>query len=392
MNLLKNKLFLLSPIIVLAVVLIFGLTLAPSVKPTPKDLPVAFVNEDKGIDIPNQGKLNMGDKMAAMIEEKTPKESPVKWIEVDSEEEVKRGLDNQEYYAALIIPKDFSAKQASLQTPMPSSPEVHIFINQGMNTMASNVAGQVLNGIVDTINQHVRTQLLERYEKQGGTITTAQASLLVSPITKTATNVNEIGPNSMNGNAPVSLFQPLWMASIAGSVILFLTVNKLPFAGRKEAVTARFIQVLAGIVLALVAGFGLTWIVDLLGVDIPPFTDIALFLTLAFFSFFLMISAVLSWLGIRGIPLFILILFFGAPLLAMAPEFMSPFYRDWVYSWLPMRFMVEGLRELMFFGNGLSWNTPTAVLISIGAVSLVVLGASSFKPSKEKDAASQVEI
>lgn len=392
MKLLKSKFILLSPIIVLAVVLIFGLTLAPSVKPTPKDLSVAFVNEDEGVDIPNQGILNMGDKMADMIEEKTPKDSPVKWVAVDSEEEVKRGLDNQKYYAALVIPKNFSAKQASLQTPNPSSPEVHILINQGMNTMASNVTGQILNSIVDTINQQVRTQLVEGFEKQGGTITTTQASLLVSPITKTVTNVNEVGTNSMNGNAPVSLFQPLWMASIAGSVILFLTVNKLPTASRKEAVTVRFIQVLAGIVLALVAGFGLTWIVNVLGVDIPNFTDIALFLTLAFFSFFLMISAVLSWLGIRGIPLFVLILFFGAPLLAMAPEFMSPFYRDWVYSWLPMRFMVEGLRELMFFGKGLSWNTPTTVLVSIGAVSLVVLGASSFKPSKEKDAVSQVEI
>ncbi len=392
MKLLKNKFVLLSPIIVLAVVLIFGLTLAPSVKPTPKNLPVAFVNEDEGVDIPNQGKLNMGDKMADMIKEKAPKESPVKWIEVDSEEKVKRGLDNQEYYAALVIPKDFSAKQASLRTPMPSSPEVHILINQGMNTLASNVAGQVLNGVVDTINQQVRTQLLAGFEKQGGTITATQASLLVSPIIKTVTNVNEIGTNSMNGNAPVSLFQPLWMASIAGSVVLFFMVNKLSIANRKEDVTTRFIQVLMGIVLALVAGFGLTWIVNLLGVDIPQFTDIALFLSLAFFSFFLMISAVLSWLGMRGIPLFILILFFGAPLLAMAPEFMSPFYRDWVYSWLPMRFMVEGLRELMFFGKSLNWNTPTAVLIGIGAVSLVVLIASALKTSREKDAASQVEI
>lgn len=392
MKSLKNKLFLLSPIIVLAVVMIFGLTLAPSVKPTPKGLPVAFVNEDEGVNIPNQGKLNTGDKLAGMIEEKTPKESPVKWVAVNSEEEVKRGLDHQEYYAALVISKNFSAKQMSLQSPNPSSPELHILINQGMNTVASNVAGQVLNSVVDTINQQVRTQVIEGLEKQGGTLTTAQASLLVSPITKTVTNVNAIGPNSMNGNAPVSLFQPLWMASIAGSVVLFFTVNKLPFTSRQASVITRFIQVLAGIALALVAGFGLTWIVDLLGVDIPNFADIALFLALAFFSFFLMISAVLSWLGIRGIPLFILILFFGAPLLAMAPEFMSPFYRNWVYSWLPMRFMVEGLRELMFFGKGLNWNTPTAALVGIGAVSLVVLVASAFKKSKEKSLAVQVEV
>ncbi len=389
MKMLKNKLFLLSPIIILAVVLIFGLTLAPSVKPVPKDLPVTIVNKDAGVDVPGQGMMRMGDKIAGMIGENAPAESPVKWITAGSEEEVMRGLNNQEYYAALIIPEDFSEKQVSLQTPMPSSPEMSILINQGMNPLAANVTSQVLNGVVDQINQNLRTQLLEGFEKQEGTLTASQASLLVSPITKTVTNVNEIGDNHMNGNAPVSLFQPLWMASIAGAVILFFVINKLSITSRNEAIGARFIQVLAGMVLALFAGFGLAWIVELLGVDIPQFTDTALFLSIAFFSFFAMISAVLSWLGIRGIPIFVLILFFGAPLLAMAPEFMSSFYRDWVYSWLPMRFMVEGLRELFFFGKGLNWNSPTIVLASIGAVSLVVLIASVFKPSKNRDVSAQ---
>ena len=74
-------------------------------------------------------------------------------------EAVKKGLDNQKYYAALVIPKDFSAKQASLRTPAPSSPEVQIFINQGMNTAASTMAGQILNGVVDNMNNNVRTTI-----------------------------------------------------------------------------------------------------------------------------------------------------------------------------------------------------------------------------------------
>ncbi len=55
----------------------------------------------------------------------------MKWVEVKSKEAVQKGLNNQEYYAALVIPKEFSTKQASLRTPQPSSPEVEIFINQG---------------------------------------------------------------------------------------------------------------------------------------------------------------------------------------------------------------------------------------------------------------------
>jgi hypothetical protein len=77
-------------------------------------------------------------------------------------------------------------------------------------------------------------------------------------------------------------------------------------------------------------------------------------------------------LGIRGIAVFallLLLLLFGAPLLPMAPEMMPLFYRDWVYPWLPMRFMVEGLRELFFFGKGLTWGSPVSTLVWISEYS-----------------------
>ncbi len=118
----------------------------------------------------------------------------------------------------------------------------------------------------------------------------------------------------------------------------------------------------------------------------------AWFLSIAYFSFFLMISAVLSWLGLKGLPVFVIILFFGAPLLSMAPELMSTFYNNWIYSWLPMRFMVDGLRELFFFDKGLSWNHPTAVLVGIGIGSLTVLLASGLKPGTKKEAESQTSM
>lgn len=392
MSLFKNKLVILSPVIVLIVVLIFGLTLVPSVKPTPKNVPIAFVNEDQGVEIPNQGHLNMGKTISEMIQAKTEKESPIKFIFIKSNEEVRKGLNNREYYGAIVIPKDFSQKQASLMGPSPTSPEIKIMVNQGMNTIASTMVTTALNGMVDNINNNVRAQLLAGFEKQGGTVTTKQAAALVSPITKKVTNVNEVGTASMNGNAPVSLFQPLWMASIAGAAIIFLMVSKLPFANRKEKLAVHVAQILMGAVIALVAGFGLTWMAETIGVHIPKFVVIALFLSMTCFSFFLMISAVLSWTGIKGIPIFVLILFFGAPLLAMAPEFMSSFYRDWIHSWLPMGFMVDGLRELFFFGKGISWNHPTSVLVWIGLVSMVVIFASVAKPGVKKEIEKQIDL
>ncbi|MCR8868412.1 phage infection protein [Bacillus sp. AFS026049] len=385
---LKNKLLLLSPIIALAVIFIFSLTLFPSVQPQPKNLPIAIVNEDEGMEIANQPKVNMGKSIVNMIQKSSQTEegNAVNWVEVKSIEAVQKGLDNKKYYASLVIPKDFSAKQASLRTPRPSSPEVEIWINQGMNTAASTMAGQILNGVVDNMNDNVRKQLLDGFEQQGATLTAKQAASLATPITKKVTNVNEIGTNSANGNAPVSLFQPLWMASIASAAIIFLAVRKLSITNRKENFAIKSVQILMGAIVALVVGFGLTWLADgMVGLHIPQFTDTALFLSITSFSFFLMILAVLSLLGLKGMPIFILMLFFGAPLLAMAPEMMSPFYHDWIYSWLPMRFMVEGVRGLFFFGEGLTWNTPVSVLVWIGLVSMFIILGTALKSITAKE-------
>ncbi|MGG1609302.1 YhgE/Pip domain-containing protein [Bacillus wiedmannii] len=383
----KNKLLLLSPVIALLVVFIFSLTLFPTVQPQPKNLPIAIVNEDQGVEIPNQPKMNMGQTIVDNMKKtsKSDEEPAVKWVEVKNKESVQKGLNNQEYYAALVIPKDFSTKQASLQTPQPSSPEVKIFINQGMNTAASTMAGQMLNAIVENMNNTVRTQLLEGLKAKGAILTADQVSNVVTPIAKKVTNVNEIGKNSANGNSPISLFQPLWIASLASAAIIFIAISKMPVDTRKENFVLKLKQIVAGTVATIVIGFGLTWIADgMIGLNISNFTDTALFLSITSFSFFLMISAVLSLVGLKGIGVFALLLFFGAPLLSLAPEMLSPFYQDWVYTWLPMRFMIEGLREIFFFGKGLSWSTPVTVLVWIGAVSMAIILMTAFKRSAIK--------
>ncbi|MES5866024.1 DUF3533 domain-containing protein [Bacillus cereus group sp. RP32] len=389
----KNKLLLLSPVIALLVVFIFSLTLFPTVQPQPKNLPIAIVNEDQGVEIPNQPKMNMGQTIVDNMKKtsKSEEEPAVKWVEVKDKESVQRGLNNQEYYAALVIPKDFSTKQASLRTLQPSSPEVEIFINQGMNTAASTMAGQMLNGVVDNMNNTVRTQLLEGLKAKGATVKVDQVSNVVTPITKEVTNVNEIGKNSANGNSPMSLFQPLWIASLASAAIIFIAINKMPIRTRNENFVLKLKQIITGAIAASVIGFGLTWIADgMVGLNISNFTDTALFLSITSFSFFLMISAVLSLVGLKGIGLFALLLFFGAPLLSLAPEMLSPFYQDWVYAWLPMRFMIEGLREIFFFGKGLSWSTPVTVLVWIGVVSIVIILATAFKRSAGKEQKTEV--
>jgi len=386
-NLFKHKLVVLSPIIALAVIFIFSLALLPSVHSQPKNIPIAVVNEDQGAQVPNQPKLTLGENIVKKIQKTSEKDKDpvVRWINVNSVKQAEKGLDEQKYYAALILPQDFSIKQVSLQTPAPSSPEVKIMINEGMNMAASTLSGQILNGVVDHMNDTVRLQLLKGYEAKGDQLTVEQATALASPIAKKVISVHEVGPHSANGNAPVSLFQPLWMASLASAAIIFIAVRKRFNRNRKENIYNKISQIVIGAVISLFVGFGFTWLADhMIGLDIPQFMDTALFLAITCFSFYLLISAVLSLLGLKGIPIFALLLFFGAPLLALAPEMMSPFYQDWVYPWLPMRFMVAGLRNQFFFGEGLTWSGPVSVLVWIGIVSMFMILVTALRSGASK--------
>ncbi|WP_393959346.1 ABC transporter permease [Priestia megaterium] len=384
MKLANQKLIYFSPIIVVAVIFIFILTLIPSVSPAPKDLPIAFVNGDEGVTVPTKGNVNIGDQIEQNIKSSSTKQSSVKWIFVSNTKEVEKGLNNLKYYGALIIPKDFSKKQATLQTTQPDAPAIRLLVNQGMNTAASTLASQVLNGAVDKVNENMRLQLVKRFEQSGTQLSTKQALALVAPVQKTVINVNETGTHSVNGNAPVSLFQPLWMASIAGAAVIFLTIQKITFSSRKEKIDNQVGLVIIGAILALAAGFGLAWMAEVVGITVPSFLDTALFLAIAYFSFFTLILAVLSWVGLKGLPIFVIILFFGAPLLSMAPEIMPDFYREWIYSWLPMRFMVDGVRELFFFRGHLTWNHSVSALTFIALISLCALFASALPVSSVK--------
>ncbi len=389
MEILKNKLVLFAPILVAVIVLIFGSIMIPSINPTPENLPIAIVNEDEGVDIPTQGTLNFGVDIVEEIIETSEGDSDqdgrINWVQVDSYDQVSEGLDNNEYYAALIFPKEFSENQASLQSPEPVSPEINIVVNEGAYPTAVSTSTKILNDVVDNLNETIKIQLLEGFEKQGATLNPKQAEAVAAPIVKEITYVNELGDDSANGNAPVLMFQPFWVSTIVGSALFTLGMGKINFMKRTTRLTSLLIQLCYGAVLSAIVGFGLPRYVEALGIEVPKYLDMALFIMVAYMCMFLMQSAVMSWVGIKGDIIFIVILFFGGPLLSLPPEFMSPFYRDWIYPWLPVRFVVEGLREIFYFGNGFSINNSLNVLIWIGAVSLVVFLSSVLKVSVKKN-------
>jgi YhgE/Pip-like protein len=388
MNLFKQKQAILAPILVLVVAIIFSLTLASSVNPTPKNLPIAIVNEDQGIQVPSKGNVNIGDMMVSKINELSKTNNgaqpAIKWIQVSSEEKVRRGLNNQKYYAALILPNDLSKNQTSLKTANPSAITIKILVNQGKNTNGATMASQMLAHLVENLNLNMHTEIFNELKKNVSQVSVNQAEVLANPIITKIENVNAIGTHTANGNAPVSLITPLWMSSLIGAVIVFLAKKKTQTSNPIGKLKVIFEQLILGIILSFLIGFGITLMAKWIGFTLPNFLDVALYLTISYFCFHIMISAVMSWIGFGGVGIFALIFFFSGSLIGMPKELLPAFSKDWIYSWVPMRFSADGLREIFYFDKGLSMSHPISIIIWIGIISVIVLSLSAFKQQKEE--------
>lgn len=74
----------------------------------------------------------------------------------------------------------------------------------------------------------------------------------------------------------------------------------------------------------------------------------------------------------------------GAGLLGMGTanlpyEFLPAFWQDWIYPWMPLRFLAEGARALAFQGAAL-WNGSTAALSVTALVGAAALITSAWRP------------
>ncbi len=62
MNIFKSNLLWATPLAAIALLVIFSLAFYPAFNPKPKEMPIAIVNNDKGVDIQGH-KVNIGNKI-----------------------------------------------------------------------------------------------------------------------------------------------------------------------------------------------------------------------------------------------------------------------------------------------------------------------------------------
>lgn len=362
-------------LIVIAVIMsIFISTQIPVVNPKIKDLPLAIVNQDK-TDMTKAIVENL--KKNSQINDKLS----IKWEEVATKDQVVDKMNNGEYYGALVIPENYTKGIASLSTSNAQAPEFKIVVNQGKNNQLSPQVTQILSQIANKIGNTTSSQIIKKAEATNQPLPAKIAENLINPVKVQVENINTTGDFS---SAPSVFFSPIWISSLIGSVLLFILSRK-EINSSKEKIVQKSIQLgiigLSSVVVGFLSPYLVEWI---LGVSVDKYVATSAFLSVATFGFMTLIFGTVSWLGLAGIPLFVLLLFFALPLLSLAPEMLSSFYTDWVLPWLPMRMLYDGVKNILFFGQDF-WNGATKELIYVVVIGVALILLSILKKDKVKN-------
>ena len=173
-HLCKNKILLLSMAVISFIPIMYsGFFLGSIWDPygQVKNLPVAFVNEDKGAQL-NGRTLNIGQS----VEQKLKNNHDLGW-EFVNKQQADGGVSSGHFYAVVTVPTDFSAKAASITNSRPQQAVIRYTTTPAKNYIGSLVSNQasekVKTSVAEQITQAYAKGVLENIGKLGDGLETA---------------------------------------------------------------------------------------------------------------------------------------------------------------------------------------------------------------------------
>lgn len=114
-----------------------------------KNLKVAVANADEGYEgglLPVR--INIGDQVLSALRANTD----LDWV-VTSPEEAIRGTEAEEYYAALVLPADFSQQMMTFLVPGATSARIDYYTNEKTNALSPKITGEAATEVSAQINE-----------------------------------------------------------------------------------------------------------------------------------------------------------------------------------------------------------------------------------------------
>ena len=360
-----------------------------------RGVPFALVNEDEGAVVAGQA-FNFGQEVVAEVTSPTSELGDrVDWTMLSTREEAAARIHDDRSYAAIVIPADFSARLVQILIPGTSSPaaaEIEVLTNPAAGAFAGVASQQLVTGIVDRVSETAQQRLLQTAASVGLTIPPQSAVAMSEPVQQKVTVEAPIGLKTGRGMAPFYFALMMMLAGYLGAIAISFSVDfqagvrDLVVFSRRVSRPSRqlsvfrlwFTKVPLVVIMAALAGALQTWMaVGLLDMPAPHPVWLGLFAALGILAVAMTTLVLLTALGETGITVALLLTtIFGVPSAGgVYPIELLPQFFRFLARWLPLRYMTDGARALLFFdARGTAGLTRALVVLGIYATGGLVLG------------------
>lgn len=120
---------------------------------------VAVVNNDKGYSL-HALELNGGDEIVTNLKQNTQ----MGWTFTD-EGDAKEGVKSGKYYAAVVIPEDFSSNLTSIITGELERPQIEYYVNEKKNAIAPKITDKGISAIQSEVDSSFISVITETIAK-----------------------------------------------------------------------------------------------------------------------------------------------------------------------------------------------------------------------------------
>ncbi|MFI8092011.1 YhgE/Pip domain-containing protein [Streptomyces sp. NPDC086080] len=127
-------------------------------------LPLILVSEDEGVTAADGTKVDLGAQLVRGITRAAARDDRVEWTVVADRADAERALADQDAYAVLEVPRDFTEKSLSLLTAGSSAerPALAVLTHRGVGGMAASMADKAVRQTAAKASAQLGSQLIAR--------------------------------------------------------------------------------------------------------------------------------------------------------------------------------------------------------------------------------------
>lgn len=186
---------------VVAVVVIMGLTIIPCLyawfnifsnwdpygESATSNLKIAVASEDTGYTIEGMS-VNIGDSVVDALETN----KTIGWVFVDTAKEATDGVYSGDYYAALVIPEDFTSTLMTIVDGELKHPEIIYYENEKKNAIAPKITSKAQKTVNEQVNATFISTIAETLMQISSTVSGVEidGSSLTSAVTDNLTELS----------------------------------------------------------------------------------------------------------------------------------------------------------------------------------------------------------